>query len=176
MGGQLVFDWDRLKNFLITRDRPVGNIVTNTKCQIWVSHVQMQCTIAFDAQTEGKVSVTPKSWLPRINRKGSDHGYTWPDAVKWKGQFVIHTAWVYWCSGYAIRQVCQWFSVRLSTLAISVFYFHFTCYLYGLGLGLVRPTVRVRIGLQWRAEGGANGAPAPGIQGRGHPKSEITNI
>jgi len=23
---------------------------------------------------------------------------------------------------------------------------------------------------QWRAEGGANGAPAPGIQGRGYPK------
>jgi len=33
MGGQLVFDWDRLKDFLITRDQPVGNIVTNTKCQ-----------------------------------------------------------------------------------------------------------------------------------------------
>ena len=33
MGGQLVFDWDRLKNFLITRNRPVSNIVTNTKCQ-----------------------------------------------------------------------------------------------------------------------------------------------
>jgi len=24
-GGQLVFDWDRLENFLITRDRPVSN-------------------------------------------------------------------------------------------------------------------------------------------------------
>jgi len=23
-GGQLVFDWDRLENFLLTRDRPVG--------------------------------------------------------------------------------------------------------------------------------------------------------
>jgi len=22
--GQLVFDWDRLENFLLTRDRPVG--------------------------------------------------------------------------------------------------------------------------------------------------------
>jgi len=33
MGGELVFDWDRLENFLITRDRPVGNIVTNTKCR-----------------------------------------------------------------------------------------------------------------------------------------------
>jgi len=31
MGGQLVFDWDRLENFLITRDRPVRNTVTNTK-------------------------------------------------------------------------------------------------------------------------------------------------
>jgi len=45
MGGQLVFAWDRLENFLITRDRPVGNIVTNTKCQRWVSHVQMQCRL-----------------------------------------------------------------------------------------------------------------------------------
>jgi len=26
MGGELVFDWDRLENFLITRDQPVGNI------------------------------------------------------------------------------------------------------------------------------------------------------
>jgi len=34
MGDQLVFDWDRLENFLITRDRPVGNKVTNTKCQV----------------------------------------------------------------------------------------------------------------------------------------------
>jgi len=30
-GGQLV-DWDRLENFLLTRDRPVGNKVTSTKC------------------------------------------------------------------------------------------------------------------------------------------------
>jgi len=37
MGDQLVFDWDRLENFLISRDRPVGHIVTNTKCQSWVS-------------------------------------------------------------------------------------------------------------------------------------------
>ena len=31
----------------------------------------MQCTIALasNAQTERKVSVTPKSWLPRKNRK-----------------------------------------------------------------------------------------------------------
>jgi len=28
---------------------------------------------------------------------------------------------------------------------------------------------------QWRAEGD-NGATAPGIQGRGHPKNEITKI
>jgi len=64
MGGQLVFDWDQLENFLITRGRPVGNRVTNTKCQSWVSHAQMQCIIALvsHAQTEGKVSVTPKSW------------------------------------------------------------------------------------------------------------------
>jgi len=39
MGGQLVFDWDRPENFLITRDRPIDIIVTNTKCQSWVSHV-----------------------------------------------------------------------------------------------------------------------------------------
>ena len=30
-GGHLVFDWDRLENFLITRDRPGGYKVTNTK-------------------------------------------------------------------------------------------------------------------------------------------------
>jgi len=30
MGAQLVFDWDRPEDFLITRDRPVGNKVTNT--------------------------------------------------------------------------------------------------------------------------------------------------
>jgi len=34
MGGQLVIDWDRLENFLITRDRPVGNIVTNTNAKV----------------------------------------------------------------------------------------------------------------------------------------------
>jgi len=64
MGGQLVFDWDHLENFLITRDRPVGNKVKNPKCQSWVSYVQIQCTIALvsDAQTEGKVSVMHKSW------------------------------------------------------------------------------------------------------------------
>ena len=57
-GGQLVFDWDRLENFLLTRDRPVGKEVTGTKCQSWVSHVQIQCTIALvsDAQIEGTAS------------------------------------------------------------------------------------------------------------------------
>jgi len=30
MDGQLVFDWDRLENLLITRDPPVDNKVTNT--------------------------------------------------------------------------------------------------------------------------------------------------
>jgi len=30
MGGQLIFDWDRLEGFLITRDRLIGNKVTNT--------------------------------------------------------------------------------------------------------------------------------------------------
>jgi len=29
-GGQLVFVWDRLENFLLTRDRPVGDKVTGT--------------------------------------------------------------------------------------------------------------------------------------------------
>jgi len=33
MGSQLVFGWDRLEIFLITCDRPVGNVVTNAKCQ-----------------------------------------------------------------------------------------------------------------------------------------------
>ena len=33
MGGQLVFDSDRFENFLIIRDRPVGNKVANTICQ-----------------------------------------------------------------------------------------------------------------------------------------------
>ena len=33
IGSQLAFDWDQLENFLITRDRPVGNKVTNAKCQ-----------------------------------------------------------------------------------------------------------------------------------------------
>jgi len=33
-GGQLVFDWDRLENFLITRDVPVGNKVTSRKYKI----------------------------------------------------------------------------------------------------------------------------------------------
>ena len=30
--GQLVFNWDRLETFLITRDGPVTNKATNTKC------------------------------------------------------------------------------------------------------------------------------------------------
>jgi len=30
MGGQLVFDWYQLGKLLITRERPVGNKVTNT--------------------------------------------------------------------------------------------------------------------------------------------------
>ena len=34
MGGQLVFDWDRLQNLLITRDRPVGNMVTKTNAKV----------------------------------------------------------------------------------------------------------------------------------------------
>jgi len=37
MGGQLVFDWDQLENFLITRDRPVGNKATNT-----ISHAKVE--------------------------------------------------------------------------------------------------------------------------------------
>jgi len=30
MGGQHVFDWDRLEDFFITRNRPVSNKVPNT--------------------------------------------------------------------------------------------------------------------------------------------------
>jgi len=36
MGGQLDFDEHQLENFLITRDRPVGNKVTNT-----ISHAKV---------------------------------------------------------------------------------------------------------------------------------------
>jgi len=36
MGGQLVFDWDQLENFLITCDRRVVNKVTNT-----ISHAKV---------------------------------------------------------------------------------------------------------------------------------------
>jgi len=42
-GGQLVFDWDRLETFLLTRDRPVDNKVTSTKCQSSTSHAQIVC-------------------------------------------------------------------------------------------------------------------------------------
>jgi len=31
-GGQLVVDCDRIENFVIARDRPVGNKITSTKC------------------------------------------------------------------------------------------------------------------------------------------------
>jgi len=67
IGGQLVFAWDRLEDFLITHERPVGNKVTNTisHAKVDITCPKIQCTIAFDAQTQGKVSVTPKSWLPR---------------------------------------------------------------------------------------------------------------
>jgi len=37
MSGQLVFDWDRLDDFLITRHRPVGNKVTNA-----ISYVKVE--------------------------------------------------------------------------------------------------------------------------------------
>ena len=45
--------------------------MTSTKCPSLISHVQIQCTITLvsDAQTEGKVSGTPKSWLPCNNGK-----------------------------------------------------------------------------------------------------------
>jgi len=46
MGGQLAFDWDQLENFLVTRYRPVGNIVTNAKRRSWVSYyMQIQCSL-----------------------------------------------------------------------------------------------------------------------------------
>jgi len=61
--GQLLFYWDRQETFLLTRDRPFGNKITSAKCQSWVTHVQIQYTIALlsNAQIKGKVSVTPKS-------------------------------------------------------------------------------------------------------------------
>ena len=69
MGGQLVFDWDRLEveDFLITRDRSVGNKVTNT---IPYAKVEYQNMYKYSAplplmHTEGKVSVTPESQLSR---------------------------------------------------------------------------------------------------------------
>ena len=80
MGGQLVFDWDLQENLLATRDWPVGNKVTNAKCQSWVSYVTntVQPTIACvsDAQAEGKVSVSHKSWLRRNNRKTYNSTFT----------------------------------------------------------------------------------------------------
>jgi len=59
--GQVVFDWDPLENLFLTRNQPLGNKDTSAKCQRWVSHVQIQGTIAFasDAQIERKVSVAP---------------------------------------------------------------------------------------------------------------------
>ena len=35
--GQLVFDWDQLENFFVTRDQPVSNKVTNT-----ISHAKVE--------------------------------------------------------------------------------------------------------------------------------------
>jgi len=58
-GGQLVLDWDRLENFLLTRDRPVGN-----NSQVQNAKVEHTNTIVSDPQ-KGKVSVTTKSWLLR---------------------------------------------------------------------------------------------------------------
>jgi len=71
MGGHLSSTGIDYKNFSLTRDRPVGNKVTNTKCQSWVSHVQIQCTIALvsDVQTEGKVSVSHKSYCHAVIEK-----------------------------------------------------------------------------------------------------------
>jgi len=43
-GGQLAFDWDRLENLLITRNRPVGYKVTNTKCHK-MQRFSFLCTI-----------------------------------------------------------------------------------------------------------------------------------
>jgi len=82
MGGQLelVFDWDRLENSLITRDWPVGDIVTNNIYKMpklstsITSAMQMQCTIALvsDAQTQQKAKCLlhlNHNWLPCNNRK-----------------------------------------------------------------------------------------------------------
>ena len=68
MGGQLVFDWARPENLLITRDRLVGNKAINTICLSWVSH--MQNTVYHRLWcTDRRLSVTPKPWLPHNNRK-----------------------------------------------------------------------------------------------------------
>ena len=63
MGGQLVFVWDQLENFLITCDRPVGNQATNKISHAKVEyHMQKYSALSpLMQQTEGKVSVTPKS-------------------------------------------------------------------------------------------------------------------
>jgi len=43
---------------------------------------------------------------------------------KYKGQFVIQTAWVSWCSVLGERLLCQWFSVRvLPTLLFFLYFF-----------------------------------------------------
>jgi len=62
MGGQLVFDLDRLEDFLITRDRPVGNEVTNTISYAKVEyHVCKYSPPSPLMHRQKAVSVTPKS-------------------------------------------------------------------------------------------------------------------
>ena len=59
--------------------------------------------------------------------------------VAWRGHFVRKTPSCSWCNGYALRLLCQWFSVRLSPCWLSFFFFAFfqapfRCYVYGLVL------------------------------------------
>ena len=61
-GGQLVFDWDRLEHFLITRDQPVGDKVTSTKCHKmqWKgisSVLSIQCKITRNQPAETRQDI-----------------------------------------------------------------------------------------------------------------------
>ena len=75
-----------LETRLETETKSRDSITDNIIYQSWGSYVQIQCTIAFDAQTEGKVSVTRKSWLYAIICRASlwsataigTKEYTWP--------------------------------------------------------------------------------------------------
>jgi len=46
MGGQLVFDWDRLEDFLITRDRPIGK---KSQVQYHMPKFSITCMCKYNA-------------------------------------------------------------------------------------------------------------------------------